>query len=76
MIIEGFIWLSDIVDKIESKHGVTVPEVENIFTNKPFLVELKKDILRARIFIVSWGKLILEEISRCFLSTKRQMRHL
>ena len=31
MIIEGFIWLSDTVDKIESKHGVTVHEVENIF---------------------------------------------
>ncbi len=26
MIIEGFIWLSDIVDKIESKHGVAVHE--------------------------------------------------
>jgi len=33
--IEGFIWLADIVDKIESKHGVTVSEVESLFTSKP-----------------------------------------
>lgn len=35
MKIEGFIWLADIVDKIESKHGVTVSEVESLFTSKP-----------------------------------------
>jgi len=62
VIIEGFIWLSDIVDKIESKHGVTVHEAENIFTDKPFLVKLRKDILRVRIFIEYWGKLIPEDI--------------
>ena len=35
MIIEGLIWLADIVDKIETKHGVTTLEAENIFTKKP-----------------------------------------
>lgn len=42
VIIEGFIWLSDIVDKIESKHGVTVHEAENIFTDKPFFSKIEK----------------------------------
>lgn len=42
MIIEGFIWLTDIVDKIESKHGVTISEAENIFTGKPFFSRIEK----------------------------------
>jgi len=29
--IKSFIWLSDVIDKIESKHGVTGEEVEEIF---------------------------------------------
>jgi len=35
MIIEGFIWFADIADKLETKHGVTTSEAENIFTKKP-----------------------------------------
>ncbi|MGH7457325.1 MAG: BrnT family toxin [bacterium] len=31
MNIKSLIWLSDVIDKIESKHGVTVEEVEEIF---------------------------------------------
>ena len=42
MIIEGFIWLTDIVDKIESKHGVTISEAENIFTGKPIFSKIEK----------------------------------
>jgi hypothetical protein len=29
--IKSFIWLTEVIDKIESKHGVTVEEVEEIF---------------------------------------------
>ena len=31
MNIKAFIWLPEVIDKIESKHGVTVEEVEEIF---------------------------------------------
>ena len=31
MIIKSFIWLTEVIDKIESKHEVTVEEVEEIF---------------------------------------------
>ena len=31
MNIKSFIWLSEVIDKIESKHGVTIEEVEEIF---------------------------------------------
>ena len=42
MKIEGFIWLADIVDKIESKHGVAVSEVESLFTSKPIFNKIQK----------------------------------
>lgn len=31
MNIKSFVWLTEVIDKIESKHGVTVEEVEEIF---------------------------------------------
>ena len=42
MIIDGFIWLCDIIDKLESKHGVRIHEAENIFTLKPFFSKIEK----------------------------------
>ena len=35
MYIDNFIWLPDVVEKIESKHNVTQDEVEEIFFNAP-----------------------------------------
>ena len=35
MIIEGFIWLTDIIDKLENKHGVAMSEVESVFVEIP-----------------------------------------
>ena len=35
MYIDDFIWLPDILDKLESKHGVTQDEAEQVFFNKP-----------------------------------------
>jgi len=46
MIIQGFIWFSDIVDKIEAKHGVTTSEAENIFTRKPLFDKIKEGNVR------------------------------
>lgn len=46
MIIDGFMWFADIVDKIEAKHGVTTSEVENIFTVKPLFNKIKKGNVR------------------------------
>lgn len=31
MIIKSFIWPAAVIDKIESKHGVTIEEAEEIF---------------------------------------------
>lgn len=35
MKITGFIWLEAIVEKIETKHNVTVDEVEELFRGRP-----------------------------------------
>ena len=35
MIIEGFIWLPDVIDKLEDKHAVRISEVENVFAELP-----------------------------------------
>ncbi len=35
MIIDDFIWLPAIVEKLEYKHGVSIDEVEEIFFRKP-----------------------------------------
>ena len=48
MKIEGFIWLADIVDKIESKHGVTVSEVESLFTSKPIFNKIQKGRIKGK----------------------------
>jgi uncharacterized DUF497 family protein len=42
MIIEGFIWLPDIVDKLESKHNVSIFEVESLFARKPVFRIIEK----------------------------------
>jgi uncharacterized DUF497 family protein len=41
MIIEGFIWFVDIIDKIEGKHGLTVYEVESVFDRKPIFSKIE-----------------------------------
>ena len=35
MIIDDFVWLPDIIDKLVSKHQVTEDEAEEIFFNRP-----------------------------------------
>jgi hypothetical protein len=35
MYIDDFIWLSDIVEKLLSKHNVTQEEAEEVFFNRP-----------------------------------------
>ena len=41
MRVDDFIWLSDVVEKLATVHGVTQDEVEEVFFNRPrfFFVE-------------------------------------
>jgi hypothetical protein len=42
MIIKGFIWLTDIADKIEAKHGVEISEAEYIFIGNPIFNRINR----------------------------------
>jgi uncharacterized DUF497 family protein len=42
MNIEGLIWLPEIVDKLENKHGVSVFEVEHLLEAKPIFNKIGK----------------------------------
>lgn len=42
MVIEGFIWFADIIDKIEGKHGLTISEVESVFSRHPIFNKIQK----------------------------------
>ena len=42
MLINGIIWLSDIIDKLEKKHAVTPNEVENIFSDLPVFRRIER----------------------------------
>jgi uncharacterized DUF497 family protein len=42
MQIEGIIWLSDIVDKLATKHHVETYEVEEVFDRRPQFLFVEK----------------------------------
>jgi uncharacterized DUF497 family protein len=46
MEIIGFIWLEEIVEKLEVKHQVTVDEVEQLFDNRPRVKRMNKSHFR------------------------------
>jgi len=42
MKIEGFIWYTDILEKLENKHNVTTDEVESLFKGNPVIRKIEK----------------------------------
>jgi uncharacterized DUF497 family protein len=46
MKIAGFIWLEDIVEKLEGKHQVNPDEVEEAFANQPKIKRMSKGRFR------------------------------
>jgi uncharacterized DUF497 family protein len=46
MRIVGFIWLEEIVDKLEIKHSVLPEEVEEVFENRPKIRKMNKGHFR------------------------------
>ena len=45
MKIVGFIWLEEIVDKLEVKHQVTPEEVEQVLVNDPLIRWLENNTM-------------------------------
>lgn len=46
MKIISFIWLEDIVEKLEVKHNVFPEEIEEVFDNKPKIMKMNKGHFR------------------------------
>jgi len=46
MRIVGFIWLEDIVEKLDAKHQVVPEEVEQVFSNQPKVKRMNKGYYR------------------------------
>lgn len=46
MIIEGFIWLPEIVDKLENKHSVSIFEVESLIERKALFRKIENGRIR------------------------------
>jgi hypothetical protein len=44
--IAGFVWLEEIVEKIEAKHGVSPEEVEEVFASEPQVRRMEKGHFR------------------------------
>lgn len=47
MIIIGFIWLEEIVEKLAAKHQVATDEVEQVFVSQPGIKRMNKGHFRS-----------------------------
>ncbi len=56
MIIEGFIWLTDFVDKLEFKHGVSMYEAESVFAGNPVYKKIQKGRVKGENLYRALGK--------------------
>ncbi|MBC7227245.1 MAG: BrnT family toxin [Thermoflexales bacterium] len=56
MKITGLIWLAEIVDKIQEKHGVSQQEVREIFARRPFFRFVEKGHRRGENVYAALGQ--------------------
>jgi len=56
MIIEGFVWLADVVDKLESKHAVAKTEVEDVFRDLPVFNRIERGDVKGEDLYRALGK--------------------
>ena len=56
MIIDDFVWLPDILDKIAGKHQVTEDEAEEVFFNRPRYRFVEAGHRRGEDVYSAWGR--------------------
>ena len=56
MKITGVVWLEEVVEKIESKHGVTQTEVEQVLSLTPKVRKMAKGGFAASTSIAPWER--------------------
>lgn len=57
MIIEGFVWLADVVDKLEHKHVVAKTEVEGVFGDLPVFNRIERGNVKGEDLYRALGKM-------------------
>ena len=50
--ITGFVWLEDIVEKLEQKHHIKQHEVREVFANLPRFRYVEKGIVRVKMYML------------------------
>jgi uncharacterized DUF497 family protein len=56
MYIDDFIWLADVVDKLESKHQVSLEEAEEVFFNLPRFYFVERGHVQGEDLYVALGQ--------------------
>ena len=56
MRITGLIWLYSVIEKIETKHHVSIGEVEEVFTKKPKVRKIRKGRFRGEFVYRALGQ--------------------
>jgi len=56
MKIVGFIWLEEIVEKLDAKHQVTTDETEQVFDNQPQVKRMNKGHFRGEDVYRAFGQ--------------------
>lgn len=56
IVIDDFIWLPQIVDKLMSKHGLSPEEVEEVFFNRPRFRFHEKGHVRDEDMYTAFGR--------------------
>ena len=85
MEIIGFIWLHDIIEKLEQKHHVQQYEVREVFTNRPQLHFVEKGHRLGENVYAAFGQttagrylivfFIYKKDKRAFILSARNMTH-
>ncbi len=56
MKITELIWLDDVIEKIETKHRVTLTEVEEVFAGKPKVKKMHRGHFRGENVYIALGQ--------------------
>ena len=58
MIIKEIIWKEQFVEKLETKHGVTLDEVEEVLNSKPHIRKVAKGKVKGENVYAAFGQTI------------------
>ncbi len=56
MIINEIIWKDQFVEKLETKHGVSIEEVEEVLQEKPFIRKVSKGKVKGENVYAAFGQ--------------------